>query len=129
MDTTITKHRILIVEDETDLSFMYRTKFEREGFDAYALASGIEAVKHVSEINPDVILLDIMMPGIDGFETLRLLRKKLSATTRIVMFSNLNRPSDRKTAIESGADDYLVKAEMVPREIVNYIRGMLALAA
>lgn len=81
----------MLVEDDEALSAMYRTKFEAAGFEVEICTNGITAITDITEFTPDVILMDIMMPSMDGIETLSTIRR-LAPTlkTKIIMFSNLN---------------------------------------
>lgn len=114
--------KILIVEDDRDLSTMYRLKFEKEWFETKIADNGLNAIALVTEFEPNVILLDIMMPGMDGFETLRVIRELApSLKCKIVMFSNLNKKEDIDKCMDLGADAYLLKANTTPKEAVEKI--------
>ncbi len=83
--------KIMLVEDDESLALMYRIKFEKEGFIVRVCNNGIDAVSAVTDFSPDVIFLDIMMPSMDGMETLSVIRNLApSVHTKIIMFSNLN---------------------------------------
>ena len=85
----------------------------------------MEAVTHVMDFAPDIILLDIMMPSMDGFETLRIIRELApSLKTKIIMFSNLNRQNDIDRCMQSGADGYLLKADTTPAEAVKKVEEL-----
>ena len=87
----------------------------------------MEAITHVMEFAPDAILLDIMMPSMDGFETLRVIRELApSLRTKIVMFSNLNRQTDIDRCMSSGADAYLLKADTTPADAVRKVEELFA---
>jgi DNA-binding response OmpR family regulator len=126
MDTA--KKKIVIVEDDASVATMYARKFEREGYDVKIAGTGIDAIVEAVEFRPDAILLDIMMPSMDGFETLRALRNLAPSMrqVRIVVFSNLSGTEYRKKAEEAGADAYLVKAETSPSEAVAAIEKALS---
>lgn len=117
--------KILLVEDDVSLSDMYRLKFEKEWFEVKVSENWFDALVKIQEFRPDVILLDIMMPDIDWFETLEVIRKQTTLDTKIIMFSNLNRKDDIDKALELGADDYLIKANVTPREAVKKVLDML----
>ncbi|MDD5377253.1 MAG: response regulator [Candidatus Gracilibacteria bacterium] len=117
--------KILIVEDDEDLSTMYKLKFEKEGFDTRVSNNGLDAITLVTDFEPNVILLDIMMPGMDGFETLRVIRELApSLKCKIVMFSNLNSKEDIDKCMHLGADAYLLKANTTPKEALEKIREL-----
>jgi len=118
--------KILIVEDDLELATMYKLKFEREWFDVNICDNGLKAVTDITTLVPDVVLLDIMMPTMDGFETLRVIRQLApSLKTKIVMFTNLNSQADIDRCMELGADDFLLKANTTPKEAVEKIRKLL----
>lgn len=117
--------KILIVEDDTVISTLYRIKFEKEWYVVKVCNNGLDAVTDVMEFSPDVILLDIMMPSMDGFETLRVIRELApSLKTKIVMFSNLNSKTDIDRCMQNGADAYLLKANTTPSDAVKKIEEL-----
>lgn len=118
--------KILIVEDDVELATMYKLKFEREWFEVFLCENGLNAVTDITNIIPDIVLLDIMMPTMDGFETLRVIRQLApSLKTKIIMFTNLNSQADIDRCMQLGADDYFLKASTTPREAVERIRALL----
>lgn len=119
--------KVLLVEDDKSLIDMYRTKFEREGFEVHSCENGLDAVKSVTEILPDIIFLDIMMPGYDGFYALEVIKKFVPGFTgKILVFSNLNDSDTVHKAQELGADGFIVKANVTPREAVEIAKKTLA---
>lgn len=121
------RKKIMIVEDEEMLSQLYRIKFEKENYVVKVCNNGMEAVTHVTSFAPDAILLDIMMPHMDGFETLRVIRE-LAPTlkSKIVMFSNLNNPLEIERCKKVWADAYLLKATTTPGNAVAKVDELLA---
>ena len=120
------QNKILIVEDDIDLSTMYKIKFEKEGFDVKVADNWLSAVTYVTEFKPDAILLDIMMPSMDGFETLRVIRDLApSLNTKIIMFSNLNSKDDIDKCMKLWADAYLLKASTTPKDAVEKVKSMI----
>jgi two-component system phosphate regulon response regulator PhoB len=104
------KKTILVVEDEGDILELIRYNLTREGFSVTAVADGEEAVKAVSRKPPDLILLDLMLPGIDGKEVCRLLKGDPKTTSiPIIMVTAKGEESDIITGLELGADDYITK--------------------
>lgn len=127
---TTTKPRILLVEDDLALATAYRVRMEAEGFDVHHCPNGEEALQQALEYRPDLILLDIMMPKISGFDVLDILRNtKETKHTKIVILTALSQPSDRARAKELGADDFLVKSQAVIADVMNRIRFHLGVAA
>ncbi|MDZ4230147.1 MAG: response regulator [Candidatus Veblenbacteria bacterium] len=120
------KTKVLIVEDDPTLRDMYATKFEGEGFEVLKAGNGEEGLELARTKKPEAILLDVMMPKLDGFATLKEIRadknlKKLP----VVMLTNLGQEEDIKKGKELGADDYFVKANQTPAEIVAKVRVLL----
>ncbi len=119
------KFKILIVEDDIALSEMYKMKFTKEWFEAEVAENGFNAIVKLQQFQPDAILLDIMMPDMDWFEALRVIREQTSMNTKIIMFTNLDKKEDIDKALNSGADDYVIKANITPKEIVEKVLGLL----
>jgi DNA-binding response OmpR family regulator len=122
------KPRILLVEDDLALATAYRVRMEAEGFDVYHCPDGEEAMQKALDYRPDLILLDIMMPKISGFDVLDILRNtKETAHTKIIILTALSQPSDRKRAKDLGADEFLVKSQAVIADVMKRIRFHLGL--
>lgn len=118
--------KILLVEDDVLLRDMYSAKFGREGYDVHKAENGSEGVKMARELKPDVILLDIIMPKMDGFAALKELRKK--AETKdipVILLTNLGQDQDIEKGKKLGADDYFIKANHTPTEIVEKVKALL----
>ncbi len=114
--------KILIVEDETALRESLAYTLAREGFDVRAVEDGPKALTAASDQRPDIILLDIMLPGIDGFEVCRRLRAKMNVP--ILMLTARESEIDRVVGLEMGADDYITKPFHM-RELVARIKAHL----
>jgi DNA-binding response OmpR family regulator len=114
--------KILIVEDETALRETLAYTLEHEGFDVRAVEDGAKALVAALEHTPDIILLDIMLPGIDGFEVCRRLRAKINVP--ILMLTARENEIDRVVGLEMGADDYITKPFHM-RELVARIKAQL----
>ncbi len=122
------KARILLVEDDLALATAYRVRMEAEGFDVYHCPDGEEAMQKALDYRPDLILLDIMMPKISGFDVLDILRNtKETAHTKIIILTALSQPSDRKRAKDLGADEFLVKSQAVIADVMKRIRFHLGI--
>lgn len=118
--------KVLIVEDEKMLAEMYATKFSMEGFDAFKAFDGEAGLTMAKEVKPDIILLDIIMPKLDGFAVLKQLRDEADTkTTPVILLTNLGQDEDMKKGKELGATDYFVKANHTPAEVVNKVRAVL----
>ncbi len=121
------KNSILIVDDDKFLLDMYALKFTELNFIVESAFSADDALAALKEKRPDVILLDVVMPGMDGFELLKKIKEEnLSAGSLVIMLSNLGQESDIERAKQIGADGYIVKASATPGEIVKKIIGYLA---
>jgi len=120
------KIKILLVEDEKSIADMYKMKFDREGFEVVYIDNGDGVFKTVVDKKPDIVLLDIILPKVDGFSVLKELKEN-SKTKKIpvVMLTNLGQEEDIKKGQEFGADGYLVKANLTPTQIVERIKEIL----
>jgi len=118
----MTSRRILIVDDEPELRSMLRQYLTREGFEVAEAISGNEALDKVSSAPPDLVLLDVGLPDIDGFEVLRKLRS--SSDIPVIMLTARDEEIDRVVGLSVGADDYVVKP-FSPRELVARIQAVL----
>ena len=120
--------KILIIEDDRFLRKIISQKLTKENYNLIEAVDGIEGIKKAQEEKPDLILLDLVLPGIDGFETLSKIKNntdKSISKIPVIIFSNLGQHEDIKRGIEIGAVDYLIKAHSTPEEIVAKIRSVL----
>lgn len=122
-----TKNKILIIEDEADLLELYTLQFESEGFFVTSATKGEEGLKLASQEKPDIILLDVILPKMDGFKVLKKLKGN-SATKDIpvVMLTNLGGQQDEEEGKKLGALDYLIKANYTPVELAKKVQRYLA---
>ena len=121
------KIKILLIEDDPFLLSMYATKFELEGFEIVSAEDGEKALKTASKEKPDIILLDVLLPKMDGFEVLKEL--KINAETKaapVILLTNLSQRDDVEKGLALGAVDYLIKAHFMPTEVVEKIKKILA---
>ena len=120
------KKKILLVEDDMALAAVYRSRLEIEGFDVREVHNGEDALSATVEYHPDLILLDVMMPKISGFDVLDILRNTPeTANVRIVMLTALIKPKDKERAESLGVDDYLVKSQVVIGDVVARVKHHL----
>ncbi len=115
--------RLLIVDDEPSVMDVVRSRFEREGFAVGEAGTGAEALRRLRDESYDLVLLDVGLPGIDGFETLRQLRAA-GHDQPVIMLTARGDEVDRVVGLELGADDYVVKP-FSPRELVARVRALL----
>ncbi|GIL09155.1 MAG: DNA-binding response regulator [Chloroflexota bacterium] len=118
--------RILVVDDEPRIIGFIRMNLELEGHQVLEARSGIEALEAVRTVLPDIVLLDVMMPDLDGFETLRMLRE--FSNIPVIMLTAKGEENDRVYGLELGADDYITKP-FGPRELSSRIKAVLRRAA
>jgi phosphate regulon transcriptional regulator PhoB len=117
--------KILIVEDESDIAELIRYNVERAGYEAQVLRDGHQALQLLRREVPDLLVLDLMLPGMDGLELCRRLRAEpATRALPIIMVTAKGEETDRVVGLEMGADDYLVKP-FSPRELVARLRAVL----
>jgi two-component system phosphate regulon response regulator PhoB len=121
----MTHERILLIEDEPDIAEVLQYNLEKEGFEVETARRGDAGLEAIRRGSPDLILLDLMLPGIDGLELTRLLKRD-NATARlpIVMLTARGEEVDRIVGLELGADDYISKP-FSPREVVLRVKAVL----
>lgn len=120
------KGKILIIEDDRYISKMYQLKLSLEGYDVQVADNGRIGVDKVKEFMPDIILLDILMPELDGFEVLKIIKED-SATKGIptLIMSNLGQEDHIEKGMKMGAIGYIVKSQFTPSKVVEKIKEVL----
>jgi DNA-binding response OmpR family regulator len=120
------KTKILLIEDDPFLSSMYSTKFEMENFSVLAAVDGEKGLKLALTERPDVILLDIIMPKMNGFEVLEKLKDStITKDVPVILLTNLNQKDEIEKGMSLGATDYLIKAHFMPSEVVDKIKKVI----
>jgi two-component system phosphate regulon response regulator PhoB len=120
--------RILLVEDDDALANVYQTRLQGEGFDVRRVSNGEEALAAALSYHPDLVLLDIMMPKVSGFDVLDILRNTPeTANLKIIMLTALSQDSDKERADSLGVDDYLVKSQVVIADVIDRIKYHLGI--
>ena len=118
--------RIAIIEDDPTISQMYRMKFEADGFDVRMAGNGKIGVDLVKSFKPDIILLDIQMPEMDGAEALKLIREhKDSKDTPVIILTNLGEEEAPSEMRSLGISSYIVKANNTPRQVVAHVKNTI----
>lgn len=118
--------KIVIVEDDNFLMELMARKLTVENFEVVSAFNGEEGLKKIKEEKPDFVLLDLILPGINGFEVLEKLKNdKETMDIPVVILSNLGQKDDIEKGFKLGAEDFLVKAYFTPSEIVEKIRAIL----
>lgn len=121
--------KILLVEDDDNLASVYETRLQAEGFNIRRVPNGEDALAAALEYKPDLILLDVMMPKVSGFDVLDILRNTPeTAKIKIIMLTALSQDTDKERAESLGVDDYLVKSQVVIADVVDRIKTHLGLA-
>ncbi|HEX9674613.1 MAG TPA: response regulator transcription factor [Anaerolineales bacterium] len=114
--------RVLVVDDEPRMTHFIRLNLEHDGFEVIEAGSGTQALGALRDRLPDLVLLDVMMPDLDGFETLQLIREISSVP--VIMLTAKGEEEDRVRGLELGADDYIAKP-FSPREMVSRVKAVL----
>lgn len=118
--------KIAIIEDDPVISQMYRMKFEADGFDVQLANNGKRGVALVAAFTPDIILLDLSMPEMDGAEALAIIRKSESSkNTPVIILTNLGEEESPKEIRSLGIHSYIVKADLTPRQVVQRVKEAL----
>src|SRR5690606_18003981 len=115
--------RVLVVDDDPIVRDVLERYLEREGFAVSAAADGVEALTAIEASRPDLVLLDLMLPRVDGFEVFRRARER-DTRLAVIMLTARGNQTDRIVGLEAGADDYVAKP-FSPREIVARVRAVL----
>jgi DNA-binding response OmpR family regulator len=125
--STITK--IAIVEDDLMIAQMYRMKLESEGFDVNVAANGKDGVAMVAAHQPDIILLDIQLPEMDGATALRNIRALPGGQDiPVIILTNVGQQEAPRELDALGVEHYIVKADLTPRQVVEQIKNILGIA-
>ena len=120
------KKLILLVDDDLTLREMYGERLKTEGFEIVQATNGAEAIQKAKEIKPAVVLLDIMMPKVNGFDVLKMIRSDAEIKdTPVIVLTALIQDVDRIQGKKLGANDYIVKSETMPGEVIAKIKGVL----
>lgn len=118
--------KLLIVEDDAFLSKMYAKKFQVAGFEVELAHDGMDALAKVKTFKPEIILMDILMPKLNGLEALDKLKSDPETKSiPVIMSTNLSTTDDAETALKKGAAKYIVKSDVTPAEIVKTVQAVL----
>ncbi|MFA6423793.1 MAG: response regulator [Candidatus Magasanikbacteria bacterium] len=122
------KIHVLLVEDDVFLAGIYQKKFEMEGYKVTLADNGEKALVEVKKKKPDIVMLDILLPKLDGFAVLS--KMKAGPDTQnipVILLTNLGQKDDVEKGLQMGAADYLIKAHFKPSEVVDKIKKVLHL--
>jgi DNA-binding response OmpR family regulator len=118
--------KVLIVEDDSFLLNIYSNQLEAGGFCVFAAEDGDKGLKMAKKEKPNLILLDILLPGKDGFEVLKELKaSKETKNIAVLLLTNLSQKADLEKGLSLGANDYLIKAHFMPSEVVAKIKKVM----
>lgn len=121
-----TKPTIVLVEDDSFLAGMYVAKLELEDYSVKLATDGESGLELIRKERPDIVLLDIVLPGMDGFDVLKAIKK--DATTKdipVLLLTNLGQRGDVQRGLSLGAVDYLIKAHFMPSEVIEKIKNIV----
>ena len=120
------KPKITVVEDDVAIIQMYRMKFEDEGYEVTTAGNGQAGLKLVEDFQPDIILLDLMMPIMGGAEMLQKLRKQpWGKNTKVIVLTNMGESEVSPEIRKLGVADFIVKADMTPKQVADRIKEVL----
>lgn len=120
------KKKILLIEDDSFISQMYAMKFKQTNFDFLVARDGVKGLELAKKEKPDLVLLDIILPEIDGFEILRRLKEDpLLQAIPVVLLTNLGQQENIQKGVAMGAKDYIIKAHYTPQEVVEKVQSFL----
>ena len=118
--------KVLLAEDDVFVASIYQTKLRQEGFEIETAENGLEAMKKIEKFIPDLILLDILMPYLDGVSVLRKIKSNEEwKNIPVIMLTNLSEKEKVEEALSLGANDYLIKSHFTPSEVMIKIRAVL----
>lgn len=121
------QNKILIIDDDPFILDMYAIKFKEGGFSVEIAQDGRVGLEKIKTFQPDLVLLDIVMPTMDGFQMLQELKKDgLINTTKVVLLTNLGQKADVERGMQLGAMDYIIKAHFTPSEVMDKAKKILA---
>lgn len=116
------KHRVLVIEDDRKIVELVSLYLEREGYEVHSAYDGLEGLKKAREVAPDLVILDLMLPGLDGFSVCHQLRDESGVP--VIMLTARTTEQDKLEGLDTGADDYVTKP-FSPRELMARVRAVL----
>ncbi len=126
MESIDNKKKILIIEDDMFIRDIYQVKFSQEGFNVTTAEDGVRALEILKDIVPDIILLDIIMPRMNGIDVLRKIKENDSLkNVPIIMLTNISEKEKINEGLEYGISDYLIKSHFTPSEVVAKVNALL----
>lgn len=120
------KKKIMIIEDNKDLQDIYRHSFEKYGYEVVVEGNGLEGVNSVVKALPDVVLLDLMMPGMDGFGFLRKMKDIGGLSVPVIVCSNISDVDTINRALKDGAEDVILKVDYSGKQLVDKVNFLVS---
>ncbi len=118
--------KVLIIEDDPFLSEMYAAKFAESGFEAEVASDGGQGLTKVAEFKPDLVLLDIVLPKMDGFEILKKIKENDELKgIPVILLTNLGQKNEVEKGLSLGAEEYIIKAHFTPTAVVAKVKDVL----
>ncbi len=118
--------KVLVIEDDKFLREMITRKLAKDGYDVSEALDGKQGLEKIKELKPDLVLLDLIMPNVGGFEVLEQAKKDPEIQdVPIIILSNLGQKSEVERGIQLGAEDFLIKAHFTPKEIIKKVKESL----
>lgn len=119
--------KVAIIEDDASIVQMYQLKFQTEGFDVQTAGDGETGLVLIESFQPDVVLLDLMMPTMNGFDMLAKLRSTANGMKmKVIVLTNMGDTETATRVFKMSANDYIVKAEFTPKQVVERVQKLLA---
>ena len=120
---------ILMVDDDKMLIDMYKERLELAGYKVEISRDGEEGLAKIHQVKPDIVLLDIMMPKVNGYEALAAIKSDpATKDIPVIILSALMRDINKTKAVEAGADDYIIKSEAMPVDVIKKVEAVLGVA-
>lgn len=117
--------KVLIVDDDPFILDMYVLKFKELGYDISAAGDGKNALAKIRKEKPDIVLLDVVMPSMDGFEIMQEIQKDKPPHPKIIFLTNLGQKEDIEKGMRLGASDYVIKAHFTPSEVAEKVKAFV----
>jgi DNA-binding response OmpR family regulator len=119
--------KVAIIEDDLSIVQMYQLKFQTEGFDVKIAGDGASGLELIESYKPDIVLLDLMMPNMNGLDMLAKLRSSANGSKmKVIVLTNMGDTETATRVFKMSANDYIVKAELTPKQVVERVRKLLA---
>lgn len=119
--------KILLIDDDPFILEMYVLKLSAEKFEVKTASNAKDGLEQIQKYKPDIVLLDVVMPNMDGFDVLQKLQNNRPNAMKIILLTNLGQKEDIERGMKLGADAYIIKAHFTPTEVVEKIKQLLGM--